>query len=243
MITKNHWLNTQYHTLFRLRSDGRIGRENDPDGSRGPRLWLAGCSEGNVFGVRDNLSDVLVRKLESLASSEPPFVHPAAPVHLKRYLTLLGDDGPASYSLELTYELPHSHPYTSSVQLIGNDSEEGKDLVSSWMKGGMPGPLFELGFRDVADLWSPWCAALIDGEVASLAFAARLSYTGAELGLITTKKLRGQGLAAAATAGWSRLPSLHSLALFYSTDRNNTSSRRVTTRLGLPLLGTSLRIS
>ncbi|WP_312367172.1 GNAT family N-acetyltransferase [Ensifer sp.] len=84
---------------------------------------------------------------------------------------------------------------------------------------------------------------MVEGEVASLAFAARLADNGAELGLVTTKAFRGQGFAAAATAGWTRLPTLRSRTLFYSTDRDNISSQRVAERLGLHLRGASLRIS
>lgn len=120
---------------------------------------------------------------------------------------------------------------------------EGRDLVHSWASTGVPENLFEIGFRRVADFWAPWCAAIVDGHIASIAFAARLSDTGAELGLVTTKAFRGQGFAAAATAGWTQLPSLRSRTLFYSTDRDNISSQRAAVRLGLRLRGASLRVS
>ena len=59
-----------------------------------------------------------------------------------------------------------------------------------------------------------------------------------ELGLATAKAFRGRRFAAAATAAWSRLPSLQS-RLFYSTGRNNISSQRVAARLVLQLRGAS----
>lgn len=108
---------------------------------------------------------------------------------------------------------------------------------------GVPESWFDLGFHGVADFWSPWCAAIVDGEVASLACAARLTDSGAELGLVTAKAFRGRGFGAAATAGWSRLPTLRSRTLFYSTDRDNASSKRVASRLGLRHHGASLRIT
>jgi predicted GNAT family acetyltransferase len=100
-----------------------------------------------------------------------------------------------------------------------------------------------MGFVNVGELWEPWCMALHDGEVASIAFAARLSETGAELGLATAPERRGRGYATAATAGWTRLRSLRSRALFYSTEQTNISSRRVIARLGLRCLGASLGLS
>ncbi len=242
-VAGDHWLKTQYQTLFRLRPDGRIERENDPDFSPGPRFWLAGCPECNLFGLRDDLPDDLVAEIECLVATEPPLTHSATPRHLERYLSLLGNGDPTEHDLGLTYELPHAHPYPSKARLIGSDSKEGHDLVHSWAFEGVPENLLELGFRQVADFWAPWCAVIVDDEVASIAFSARLADAGAELGLVTTKAFRRQGFAAVATAGWSQLPSLRSRMLFYSTDRDNISSQRVAARLGLRLRGASLRVS
>ncbi|WLA47924.1 GNAT family N-acetyltransferase [Bradyrhizobium elkanii] len=237
------WLNIDYRTLFQLRNDGRIERENDPDHSPGPRFWLAGCAEGNIFGVRDDLPDDVYTELESLAANEPAFTHPATPRHLDRYLSLFNGDGPVAYDFGLIYDLPHSLSYRSDARTICSDSAEGRDLMLSWATEGVPEGLFELGFREVADFWEPWCVATVDGQIASVAFAARLSDEGAELGLVTAKAFRGQGLGAATTAGWSRHPALQSRTLFYSTDRDNISSQHVAERLGLRLRGASLRIS
>lgn len=237
------WLNIDYRTLFQLRNDGRIERENDPDHSPGPRFWLAGCAEGNIFGVRDDVPDDVYKELESLAASEPAFTHPATPRHLDRYLSMFNSDGPVAYDFGLIYELPHALSYGSDARLIDSDSAEGRDLMLSWAAEGVPNGLFELGFRYVADFWEPWSVATVGGVIASVAFAARLSNVGAELGLVTAKAFRGQGLGAAATAGWSRHPALQSRTLFYSTDRDNISSQHVAARLGLRLRGASLRIS
>jgi len=90
---------------------------------------------------------------------------------------------------------------------------------------------------------APWCVALHDRQVASVAFAARLSKAGAEIGVATAPEMRGRGYAATAVARWSRLRSLRSRALFYSTDQTNGSSQRVAARLGLRFLGASVRLS
>jgi hypothetical protein len=244
MLLGTDWLNIDYRTLFRLRADGRIARENDPDCSPGPRFWLGGCAEGNIFGVRADMPDDVTAELESLAAAEPPFAHPATPRYLERYLAVLARHHPvAHHNLGLIYELPHSLSCMRPAHLIGSDTDEGRDLMLALSTGGMPESLCELGFRNVADFWPPWCVAIVDGEIASIAFSARLSEVGAELGVATAKALRGRGLAAAATAVWSRLPSLQTHTLFYSTDRGNISSQRVTTRLGLLLRGASLRIA
>jgi RimJ/RimL family protein N-acetyltransferase len=245
MTLEIDWLNIDRRTLFLLTADGRIERENDPEHSPGPRFWLARCQEGNVFGIRADFPDDGAAELEAIATTEPSFTRSVtSPRHLDRYAELVARAcGVARRTFGLIYELPHSPRYESHAQLIGSDSEEGQRFGQSLSERGMPRGVSELGFRSVADLWPPWCAAVVDGEIASIAFAARLSDVGAELGVVTVRAFRGRGLAAAATAGWSSLPSLQSRVLFYTTDQGNISSQRAAKRLGLQLRGASLRIS
>ena len=240
-------LSIDYRTLFLSTASGRIERENDPDRSPGPRFWLGGCSSENVAGVRSDVGDDVAAELMKLAATEPPFVSRGDnPKHLDRYIDLLsGKGGVPKPGLGLIYELPHRLEYAAAdgVALLDSESAEGKHLHASMSANGLPSGLRDLGFDDTSDLWQPWCMALHDGDVASVAFAARLSENGAELGVATVHAHRGRGYAAAATTGWSRLPSLRSRALFYSTDRTNVSSQRVVARLGLRYVGASLRLS
>lgn len=238
-----NWLTTDFHTLFRLDDIGRIERQNDPDRSPGPRFWLGGCAAGNVWGIGAGVPDDVAGELEARAAEEPPFVHPALPRHLDRYLSVLASDAEVEAQVfGLIYELPHQLPRVAGVDLVDGESAEGQALLRSLRDDGMPRGLHEAGFLTPADFWPPWCAARVDGEIASIAFAARLSEVGAELGVTTAEAFRGHGMAAAATAGSSRLASLRSRTLFYSTTRDNVSSQRVTARLGLRLRGASLRI-
>jgi RimJ/RimL family protein N-acetyltransferase len=156
----------------------------------------------------------------------------------------LARDGAAHpAALGLIFELPHHLHYESRARLIDDESKEGRGLHEFFFVHGLPDGLAELGFRSISDLWRPWCMVLVNGQVASIAFAARISEDGAELGVATVREFRGQGYAAAAAAGWSRLPILQLRKLFYSTDQTNISSRRVIARLGLHFLGPSLRLS
>jgi hypothetical protein len=234
----------QYRALFLINGAGRIERENDPDHSAGPRLWIAGCQLENVAGIRSDVADGIAAEIMALVALEPPLLtHGGCPRHLDRYIELLSREGVGPrQNLGVIYKLPHRLEYGHGVSLLDGDSEEGKRLYASFSERGMPAGLADLGFHDASDFWAPWCVALHDGDVASVAFAARLSEAGAELGVATVRGLRGRGYAAAAVAGWSRLPSLQSRALFYSTDRTNLSSQRVIARLGLRLVGSSLRL-
>jgi predicted GNAT family acetyltransferase len=99
-----------------------------------------------------------------------------------------------------------------------------------------------MGFADVTHFWEPWCVALVRDSIAAIAFAARLGESGAEIGVVTLPEFRGRRLAAAVTAGWSSLPQLGERELFYSTTRDNVASQHVIARLGLPLVGVSMRL-
>jgi GNAT acetyltransferase-like protein len=243
-LSDSQLLAVEYRTLFVTTQTGKIERENDPDGSPGPRLWFAGCSFNNLVGMRSDVTEHIADEITALATSEPPFASPGvAPVHIDRYIELLSsEECTIEQTLGVIYELPHNLDYQPDVTLIHSESEEGKGLHDSLLTEGLPASLEELGFRSVSELWSPWCVALHDGEIASVALSARLSEGGAELGLATAQAYRGRGYAAAATSGWSRLPSLESRALFYSAHQTNRSSRRVVERLGLRLIEASLRL-
>lgn len=244
MLSDADLLQIQYHTLFVTDEAERIVRENDPDRSPGPRLWLGGCARGNAFGLRTDVPEALAGEVGALLAAEPPFTsREGLPEHLDRYLELLSSEGvPRRSGFGLTYALPHALEYGSDVVLIDSESEEGKLLRTTFSRRGMPPELLSLGFRDTSDLWEPWCIAFHEDQVASVACAARISESGAELGITTVQALRGRGYAAAATAGWTHLKSLQSRTLFYSTQRENFSSQRVAARLGLRFIGPSLRL-
>ncbi|MBN3800426.1 GNAT family N-acetyltransferase [Burkholderia sp. Ac-20392] len=243
MPDANDWLDIDYRTLFRLHPNRRIEHENDPECSPAPRFWLGRCADGNLAGIRADVPTPIADELARVADSEPPIADRMQPAHLERYLALLAPV--PHWNIGLVYPLPHALGFDTDprVALIDGDSDAGRRLLHALSTHGMPEGLFSMGFRRVADLWAPWCAAVVDGEVASVAFAARLSEVGAELGLATAPAFRGRGLAAAVTTAWSRLPSLQTRTLFYSTGSDNRASQRVASRLGLTLRGTTLRVT
>lgn len=237
-------INIEFETRFTLTPAGRIEREADPNRSPGPLIFLAGCDGDVLVRFGHELDDDLVAELKALTAEEPPLSRPGqVPVHLERYLDLLHPFGPLQNHPGLSFHLPHRSQAQVSAPLIASGTAEGDHLQATFTREGMPPALVEMGFRDAGDLWAPWCLALQDGEIASLAFAARLGGGGAELGLATLPAFRGLGLAAAATAGWSALPSLADRTLFYSTANSNLASQRVVAKLGLKFVGPTLGIS
>lgn len=237
-------INIEFETRFTLTPTGRIERETDPDRSPGPLMFLAGCDGGALVKFGHELADDLVAELKALTTEEPPLSRPGqAPVHIEQCLELLAAFGPLQNHPGLSFHLPHRSQARVSAPLIASGTAEGDLLQATLTREGMPPALVEMGFRDAKDLWAPWCLALQDGEIASLAFAARLGGGAAELGLATLPAFRGLGLAAAATAGWSALPSLADRTLFYSTATSNLASQRVVAKLGLKFIGPTWGIS
>lgn len=245
MTNDTELLAIQFRAAFVLERSGRISVTNDPDRSPAPRFALSGCASGNVYGVRVDVTDAVAAQLMGFAALEPPFVgQSGSSRHWDRYIELLSRDALVPKPrLGVTYVLPNDIAYQDDVRLICSDSVEGQGLRATLAAQGVPAGLAEMGFVNVSEFWDPWCAALQHGEVVSVAFAARLSETGADIGLATSPGLRGKGYATAATAGWTRMPALRSRALFYSTDQTNISSQRVAARLGLRFLGASFELS
>lgn len=237
-------LNIEMRSRFILGPDGRLMNENDPDRSPAPLMFMAGCQAGNLVSFSREVDEATRAEITDLALSEPPLAErESTPRHLQRYIERLSRNGGASVSPGLSFHLPHGVQIDGDARLVFSDTPEGAQLLEDIATRGMPPALVEIGFHGVEDLWAPWCLALQDGEVASLAFAARLGSEGAELGLATSPPFRGRGLAAAATAGWTRHPDLAGRTLFYSTARTNLASQRVVAKLGLRFIGATMGIS
>jgi hypothetical protein len=238
-------LATDVATLFVLSDSGRILHDNAPDRSPGPRFYLGGCQAGNIVRIRHDVGQDTAQAIERLAADEPPLGLPAStPIHLDDYILLLAAAEPVDRcSSGLTWCFPTRLEYAQDVPLVASGTPAGDQLLAHLVQAGLPQPFTALGFASVDDFWAPWCAALQDGEIASIAFAARLSSAAAETGVVTVPAFRGRGLAAAATAGWAAHPALRGRALFYGTSRTNISSQRVAARLGLRFLGASLSIT
>ena len=232
-------------TLCVLTDSGRILHVNDPDRSVGPRLYLPGSELGNVVRVRHDVGEETARAINALVAEEPPLGDPdSTPLHLDDYVELLASEAPVERcDLGLNWTFPDRLDYKHPVVLVDSESPAGDRLLARLTEQGMPKALTELGFVDIGEFWAPWCIALHGDEIASIAFTARIGPTGAEVGVATIPELRGRGFAAAATAGWASHPSLQRRALFYGTERTNVSSQRVTDRLGLRFIGTSLALT
>jgi hypothetical protein len=232
-------------TKFVLSVTGRILRENDPDRSNGPRLFVAGCPTGNLAYVRHDVSDGTATRVLDLLAAEPPWLKPAGrPQRFGEVMQLLLREQPiSSIETALIYSLPRQGPLQPRQGFICSDTDEGAALLEDFARTGLPRCLTDAGFTSVRDLWAPWCVAVEGEAIAAMAFAARLGEGGAEVGVYTFPGWRSRGFAAAVTAKWSSLPELAGRELFYSASVANRSSQRVAARLGLQQFAIELRVA
>jgi hypothetical protein len=230
-------------TAFIFDARGRMIQESAPDRSRGKRFSLTGCRRGNLAVIRDDVVDQAATELERLTASEPP-LWPAdtAPRNGRGFLGALGVPGPVvDENGGLLWFFPEPLAFDAGVHLVWSGTEGAERLVNRFPEG-IARSLVETGFRTSGDLWEPWCVAVVEGSVVSIAETVRRGPNGAEVGVDTASGHRGRGLGAATTAGWSRHRDLEGITLFYSTGRMNMSSRRVSERLNLRLLGSTFAV-
>jgi hypothetical protein len=237
-------LHVDIDTMFVMSASGRIERENDPDCSPAPQMFFVACPFGNIARVRYDVDDAIAVRILEVAAKEPPWRDLDTMPGCVREIVELLSGGPSAETVasHLIYRLPNDVKYEHAVAIVRGDTEEGRQMLARLADRGMPDYMRDAGFKGVGDFWEPWCVAIERGEVASMAFAARLGEMGAEIGVYTFPTYRGRGLAAAVTAAWASMPSLNRRALFYSTSNTNRSSQRVAARLGLRLIGASFRI-
>lgn len=248
MPTNVELLRIELGTLFGLNDLNEIQYENEPEPSLGPLFWLGGCEDGFVQGYGIDVDNGTIARTQRLLNTETRSSDPDDLQHIDEYISIFTEAKLKKKGIEhnigLTHRLPHNltHETSTPCILLRSNSGEGQALLRHWQANGIPQNLRKVGFATPEDIWRPWCLALVDDEVASVAFTARISDQGAELGLVTIDAYRGKGLGAAATAGWTWFPEFAGKELFYSADVQNESSQRVVERLGLERIGWSLRI-
>jgi hypothetical protein len=214
---------------FVLAPNGRMLHANDPDRSAAP-LFAAGTrADGTIALFRDDVDDAtanaIIDDLDDLAAQ-------ADAIRAR-----LGLSAPVGrHNFERIHRLPRATRF-DGPSVIAQGTPQGDVLWAQLERDGLPPGIVAQGFTDLSHLWAPWCVVMDDDEIASIAFAARLSDEAAEIGVATIPACRGRGYAAAVTAAWSALPLLADRELFYSTHLDNRSSLRVIERLALPFLG------
>ncbi len=227
-------------TRFRLTPARRIASENDPEGSAAPLLFMSGCEEGWIGYVREDMDDAAARAFDELILREPPVRAPGAvPRFADAYREIVGwSELLTGHNYGPIHRLPRGLRWTGEATLVRSGTPEGEALRARIERDGMPQGMIEAGFTDFSHFWEPWCVALVAGDLAAIAFAARKGLLAADIGVFTLQAHRGRGLAAAVTAAWGTLLPRHPV-LFYSPHRDHAASPRVIAKLGLHFVGES----
>lgn len=108
-----------------------------------------------------------------------------------------------------------------------------------WLRDANPGGWHPVEWNELLDgCLGPWAMATRGRRIVSICHTpVPLTDHMAECGVWTDPGFRGQGYAAATTAQWAELLRPSGRFLFYGTDVDNGSSRRVAQRLKLRRLG------
>ena len=232
----------QAHTLFEISPRLRMLRSLDPDQSPPPRFYMAGCDEGWVGYLREDIDETQARAIDELVQREPPVRGPGAtPRFAEQYREVLGTEPLTDHNYGPLHRLPRGVAFDCDAAIVHEGSAEGVALVERITREGVPRGMFEAGFVDLSHIWSPWVAAMAGEDIAAMAFCVRDGLMAREIGVYTVEGYRGRGYAAAVTAAWATMHPRHPV-LFYSTHRDNLSSQRVIARLQLPFLGETMRI-
>jgi hypothetical protein len=202
-----------------------------------PDLVVACSSTGLLATAGPAVPEAVARALVAeVAGARPPADPSSPPPVLERCRRLLEDalgevelwpgSGP-SYLIDDTVAFPPTLP------LIRSDAADLTDV-----RAANPGTWGADEWQDLLDgRLGPWAMARSADQVISICHTPVQSARAAEAGVWTHPDFRGQGHAAATTAGWASLVRPTGRLLFYSTSHTNRSSQRVAARLGLRPIG------
>src|SRR5262249_15415237 len=153
--------------------------------------------------------------IAGLVRQEPSLMAPGAlPRFAERCREVLEGEPLAPHNFGPVHRLPRGTRAPSGATIVREGSPEGDALVERIWREGMPQAMIDAGFVDLGHFWPPWCAAIVDGEIAAIAFCVRDGLMAREVGVYTLQAYRGRRLAAAVTAAWSTMHPRHPV-LFY----------------------------
>ena len=227
--------------LWTIDRRGRLlsstGREGAPSRSRAPLLFAGTARGARTIAFGSAVPDALADRLRAELDAEPLPVDPAdEPDALAACERLLNVElGRVERSAGRSWVIESPPDFSSGAEIIRSTDGHGRAYISSVPEG----------FTWEHDEWQalmggafgPWAICTVDGTAVSLCHASRISEAGMEAGVWTHPDHRGRGYAAAATAAWASLVLHPGRHIFYSTNRGNRSSERVTERMGLRPIG------
>lgn len=120
-------------------------------------------------------------------------------------------------------------------------TSDGAELLSDLREAPSSGPLAWL--RGAPEASRPIAVVRAgDGEVVSACYAARSTSAAAEAGVETTEGYRGRGYGSKAVIAWAAAVRESGRVPLYSTEWENSASRRLASRIGLICYAEDLHI-
>ncbi|GAC1547427.1 MAG: hypothetical protein NVS2B7_23150 [Herpetosiphon sp.] len=233
-------LELQCNALFTHDANGRIRWINEAGERPAPRFFFGRTKEGNLWRLRHDVPLDIVRRVETLAATEPVTQDlRAEPIHLVAYRAALQEHaeiveqggGPAYYFPDEIDEIQVS----------------GSTVVITEMNIDLLRPLIpQREMEDISRVLSvgqPWVVMVHEGSSATCCYSARKTERVAEAGVWTLEAFRGRGFAPASVAAWARRVRGIGRIPLYSTSWENIASQRVARKLGLIQYATDLSVT
>jgi RimJ/RimL family protein N-acetyltransferase len=226
--------------LLEIQAEGSFDARGRIAGLYGIAIACAGDQHALWVGtdVPEDLATELTAVFAQAARPEDPGEPPLALESCRR---ILASGGRALYG-----EAGPSFLFAADTRFHSEVHIECSDMpVGDATRHGNPGNWHPVEWNELLDgSLGPWTMALAGDRVVSICHTPRpITARSAECGVWTAPEFRARGYAAAVTAAWATIMQPSGRHLFYSTDADNHSSRRVVQRLNLRLLGWTWRLS
>ena len=232
-----HLLELQVYALFTHDSHGRIRWINEAGERPAPRFFLGRTKHGNLWRFRHDVPPDPVRRLETLAATEPVTEDlRTEPVHLAAYRALLQAQGERTVqSAGPAYYFPDEIPATGGAVVI---TEANFDLLRPLIPNQEMGQIL----RDLPAR-QPWLVAVYQGAGVACCFCSRKTERVAEAGVWTLEAYRRGGYASTSVAAWARLVRATGRIPLYSTSWENVASQGLARKFGLIQYATDLSLT
>jgi hypothetical protein len=205
-------LEVQLETLFEFDPRGRM------TGQHAPRMFLGRTLEGQLLGLRADLSDAMAAELSAVAAHEP------AIADLREPPPPAGDFRAALGAIQTEYRGP---AFWLPAEC---DDPRAAQLVTRENVGQLAGP-FDWLARELDEV-SPAVVSLEQGAAVSICHCARRGPRAAEAGVETQEPARERGHARRVVAAWAAHVRASGLRPLYSTWWENSASLALAASLG-----------
>jgi hypothetical protein len=149
----------QAATQFEITPARRLKCTNDPERTPAPLLYMAGCAEGWIGYVREDVAEDAARAFAETMTREPPLKSPgASPRFVADYCALAGGaEAPTAHNFGPIHRSPRGRTAATAAEIVCQGTPAGDALWERFCRDGVPDGLKDAGFTDPSHFWEPWC--------------------------------------------------------------------------------------